>query len=674
MTNALNHDLPIDSMPIACVMWSPDLTVLSWNPAAEKTFGYQEPEMAGRKLHELPLVPQAMQYELAEVLNRVMRSGLTLERESEGNTKDGRNILCHWTNTPVKRDNHVVGVLSVLQDVAEKFQVVRELLLDSKRLERLLALSQSKPKTVDELLSHSLDEAVALTSSELGCLCWYDEVSHRFTRRSLSDSSRGEVTCERVMASAEAAGIWDRVVTRRKPLIDNDFFVPDASALRLPMRRFLAVPLFVKEKIAAVVGVTNAPVEYGESDAAQLALLMNSIGRMISLQETEEALGVAREQLLQGQKMEAIGRLAGGIAHDFNNLLQVMNGHAELLLEDVDDSVKHRVAELKDVIRKAAALISQLLAFSRKSIVSLRSIDCNELITGTSLMLRRVIGENIRLLTRLGENLWKIKADRGQIEQVVMNIVVNARDAMPRGGSLTIETSNLFFEDGSSQLFPEVTAGEYVRLSVRDTGMGMHEETRARIFEPFFTTKPPGKGVGLGLAVVYGIVRQCGAFIACESKVGGGTLIEILFPRAADSAPEEKNPEPGSAVHKGCETILVVEDNEEVREIAESFLARDGYQVLTAEDGEAAVRKAVLGPVDLLLTDVVMPGMNGKEVSDRIRQIMPDIRVVFMSGYPAEAISHHGVLDSSVQFLQKPFTREKLLRQIRDSLDMMKRG
>jgi nitrogen-specific signal transduction histidine kinase/ActR/RegA family two-component response regulator len=390
---------------------------------------------------------------------------------------------------------------------------------------------------------------------------------------------------------------------------------------------------------------------------------------MISLKEAEEALDVVREQLLQGQKMEAIGRLAGGIAHDFNNLLQVMNGHAELLLDDVSETTRDRVVQLKEVIRKAATLISQLLAFSRKSIVSPSSIDLNELIMGTGRMLQRVIGENICLSTHLSESLWKIKADRSQIEQVVMNIVVNARDAMPEGGSLLIETSNLLLRERNAALFPEAAAGEYVLLSVHDTRTGMPEETRARIFEPFFTTKPLGKGVGLGLAVVYGIVRQCGAFITCESRVNEGTVIRIVFPRTADSDLEQKVPEIAGVSHAGSETILVVEDNDDVRRIAQSFLVSAGYTVLVAEDGEEALRVAHDHIVDLLLTDVVMPGMNGREVSDRLRQMRPDVQVVFMSGYPSEAIVHHGVLDSAVQFMQKPFTREKLLRQVRDTLD-----
>jgi signal transduction histidine kinase/CheY-like chemotaxis protein len=622
-------------------------------------------------VHDLPLVPKELRRELAGVLNRVLEKGLTIDRENENVTKDGRNILCQWTNTLLKRDGRGVGVLSMAQDVTERLHVVRELLLDGKRLERMLALSQLKPKTVEELLALSLEEAVALTSSEFGCIAYYDEASRRFTHYSPSRNveARGEDAYQCVIARIEGAGIWEQVVRGRQPVIVHDFSVPGVQPELPSLMGLLAVPLFVKERIAAVIAVTSSRAGYAKSDAGQLTLLMDSIGRMISLKKAEEALDVAREQLLQSQKMEAVGRLAGGIAHDFNNLLQVMNGHAELLLDDVRDPAKDHVLQLKEVIKKAASLISQLLAFSRKSIVTLSSIDLNELIAGTSRMLRRVIGENIHLSTCLSERAWKIKADRGQIEQVVMNIVVNARDAMPHGGALTIETSNLLLEEGNSSLFPEAAAGEYVQLSVRDTGIGMSEEVRAKIFEPFFTTKPQGKGVGLGLSVVYGVVRQCGAFISCESKIGEWTAIRILFPRTTVAEPEEKAPEVKSSRHESSEIILVVEDNDDVRQIAESFLVQDGYRVLVAENGEEALRKARLSPVDLVLTDVVMPGMNGREVADRLREILPDIRLVFMSGYPSEAISRHGVLDTAVEFLQKPFTREKLLRKVRDVLD-----
>lgn len=283
-------------------------------------------------------------------------------------------------------------------------------------------------------------------------------------------------------------------------------------------------------------------------------------------------------------------------------------------------------------------------------------------------MLQRVIGEHIHLETLLCPSPWMIKADRSQIEQVVLNIVVNARDAMPDGGALTISTSNLRLDASNASLYPEASNGEYVELSVRDTGVGMSEEVRSRI-EPFFTTKPVGKGVGLGLSMVYGVVRQIGAFISCESRINEGTVIRILFPRTSEMTDRERAPDPEERPRGGTETVSVVEDNEDVRRIAQDFLLREGYRVLAAENGEKAIGQARAVRVDPVLTDVVMPGMNGREVADRVRGIHPDIRVMFMSGYPSDAISRHGVLESSVNFLQKPFSRERLLQQIRDALD-----
>ncbi len=378
--------------------------------------------------------------------------------------------------------------------------------------------------------------------------------------------------------------------------------------------------------------------------------------------------------LILSQRVEAIGQLAGGVAHDFNNLLTVITGYSEILLGRMGeaDPLRRYVREINRLADRAALLTQQLLAFSRRQILSPRVVSLNGIVAEMDQMLRRLIGEDIDFAASFAQSLWAVKADPTQIEQVVMNLVVNARDAMPGGGRLTIETRNAKVDEDFAREHPPMQAGSFALLTVSDTGMGMDEATRARIFEPFFTTKELGKGTGLGLATVYGIVKQSGGFIWVDSRPGKGSCFDVYFPRAEGEAgvAEGQGDKPAEAL-RGTETVLLVEDEEEVRETVNEMLSLRGYTVLRAARGVEAVEISDRydGPIDLLLTDVVMPGMNGRELADRIAASRPRAAVLYMSGYTDTAIARRGVLEAGTVFIQKPFTSEALARKVREALE-----
>ncbi len=380
-------------------------------------------------------------------------------------------------------------------------------------------------------------------------------------------------------------------------------------------------------------------------------------------------------QLRQAQKMEAVGRLAGGVAHDFNNLLTAISSYSELLLADLapEDPRRADVVEIRKATERAAGLTRQLLAFSRRQVLQPKVVDLNAVIAGAEKLLRRLIGEDIALVTRLDPALASVKADAGQIEQVIMNLAVNARDAMQDGGTLTLETENVEIEASVQTAEQSIVApGPYVLLRVGDTGTGMDTETKHHLFEPFFTTKERGRGTGLGLATVYGIVKQSGGFIWVDSEPGKGSLFRIYLPAQERAArPAEAAERPAAQPAPGTETILLVEDEEAVRAVTRESLRRHGYSVLDAPSAEAAleVSGSFGGRIELLLTDVVMPGMSGRALADRLATHRPDTKVLYMSGYTDDAIVQHGVLEPGLHYLQKPFTPDILATRVRQVLD-----
>jgi PAS domain S-box-containing protein len=378
------------------------------------------------------------------------------------------------------------------------------------------------------------------------------------------------------------------------------------------------------------------------------------------------------EQLRQAQKMEAIGRLAGGIAHDFNNLLMVMRGFAELLHERTHTASERRnVERILEASDRAARLVSQLLSFSRKQVLAPRVLDLNECMAETGKLLPRVLGEHIEVVLRPGQRLHSVKLDPMQLEQVLMNLAINARDAMPNGGKLVLETQNVTVDASYRHRHPGIELGEYVRLAISDTGCGMDEETRRHIFEPFFTTKKEGGGTGLGLATVYGIVRQSGGFIWVYSEPGQGTTFKLYFPAVLAPAERIERGDRLATSEGGYETVLVVEDEDGIRDSMTEFLRRRGYSVLSAANGAEALAATARfnGRIDLMVTDVVMPGMNGRVLAEQLRQHRPETRVLFISGYTGSAIADQMALAASAAFLEKPFTWEAFARKVREVLE-----
>ncbi len=388
--------------------------------------------------------------------------------------------------------------------------------------------------------------------------------------------------------------------------------------------------------------------------------------------ERTRELSQTQERLVQAQKMEAVGRLAGGVAHDFNNILSIIIGRTALLRDQcgADHGLERHMHVIDKTAQRAASLTRQLLAFSRKQVLQPTVLDFNALVGNLGTMLCRLIGEDITLRTALGPSLAPVKADPGQLEQVLMNLVVNARDAMPRGGRVTLETANVVLDATYAATHAEVRPGRYVLLAVSDTGTGMDSVTLAHVFEPFFTTKGPGKGTGLGLAMVYGIVKQSGGHIAVYSEVGHGATFKIYLP-AVDQPVETGEDQTPTSPPTGSETVLLVEDEKELCDLVGEVLEASGYRVLAAHDCADAVRicDEHAGTIDLLLTDVIMPQMSGRELADRLRPRRPAMKVLYVSGYTDSAIVQHGVLEPGIAFLQKPFAPADVAQKVREVLD-----
>jgi two-component system, cell cycle sensor histidine kinase and response regulator CckA len=467
------------------------------------------------------------------------------------------------------------------------------------------------------------------------------------------------------------AGNWDIAI--------SDFLVGDCGAieaLRMIQEKTLDLPLIVvsgKLKDSEVLSALKA----GAADHMTRSNLM----RLNAAVEREIRAGKLRrdrvrleEQFRQAQKMEAVGRLAGGVAHDFNNLLTVITGYSDLLLtsRELKDTQRTALEEIRRSAERGGALTHQLLAFSRRQPMVSRTVRLNELVMQIEKMLKRLIGEDIELVTIPAASRDTVTADAGRLEQVIMNLVVNARDAMPNGGKLTIETSTIQLGENFSAQHLGVPAGPHVAISITDTGVGMDEETQNHLFEPFFTTKSPGRGTGLGLATAYGIIRQSGGAIGMFSQLGSGTTARIYLPLVEDKvqiAPEKAQ---AGAELNGAETILLVEDEARVRKLIVDVLSNRGYYVMEATRGEEAIRlcKEHDGKIDLALVDVVMPEMSGPGVVKQIARLCPEIRVLYISGYTDEAIVHHGIPQSGAAFLQKPFMPNALVQKVREVLDM----
>jgi len=561
-------------------------------------------------------------------------SGVEITRRK----KDGSPIEISLSTAPL-RDNlgSITGIMAVVEDITGRKQAKKQLFESRQMLQLVLDNIPQRIFWKDRNLNY------------LGCNRPFAEDSGLAAPASLVGKTDFE------MYWRETAGLYRaddvQVMETGEPKLNYEEPQnrPDGSMLWL---RTSKVPLHDADgRVEGVLGIYEDITER---------------------KQIESALKSSEEQLRQSQKMEAIGRLAGGVAHDFNNLLTAIRGYSDLLLLrlDANSPTRREVEEIHKAAERAASLTQQLLAFSRKQVLQPKSMDLNAVVSGMDKMLRRLIGEDVDLVTILTPDLWNVLVDPSQVEQVIMNLLVNARDAMPKGGKVTIETANVELDHQYARRHPVVKPGEYVLLAISDTGTGMDEETKKHLFEPFFTTKERGKGTGLGLSTVYGIVKQSGGYVWAYSEVGKGTAFKVYFPRYGDKASEAKDLASSNASLRGGETVLLVEDDEGVRSFVLQLLTMNGYRVLTAGNGEEALETAGRhrGPVHLLLTDVVMPKMGGRELAKSLEGRLPGIKALYMSGYTDDAIVRHGVLDPGIPFLQKPFTPERLLRKVREVL------
>ena len=494
-------------------------------------------------------------------------------------------------------------------------------------------------------------------------------------RRAGHDIHFEQIEDEAAMRDALARSPWDLIV--------SDWTMPHFSALDALATlkdTELDIPLVIVSGTIsddiAVDAMRAGARDFLHKD--RLARLAPAVEREIRERKLREARRGSEEQLRHAQKLEGIGRLAAGVAHDFNNLLSVVLSYSELALSDLPEGheLHDDLLEIKHAGERAATLTRQLLAFSRQQVLQPRIVDLNEIVAGMEKMLRRLLREDVELSLRLPPALPKIRVDPGQIEQVVLNLAVNAHDAMPSGGKLTIETAAFAIDAEQAAAHAGLEPGLQVMLAMTDTGVGMDEETQSRIFEPFFTTKNTGEGTGIGLATVQGIVHQSGGTISVDSKPGGGTTFKLYLPvadrpeRSLASMPTE------TVLQGGSETILLVEDDPSLRTLARAILVKQGYNVLDAQSGGDAllICEQHADPIDLLLTDVVMPRMSGRQLAERLRPLRPSMAVLYMSGYTDDAVVRRGVLESEVSFVQKPITPAALSRAVREVLDAATRG
>jgi two-component system cell cycle sensor histidine kinase/response regulator CckA len=480
------------------------------------------------------------------------------------------------------------------------------------------------------------------------------------------------------LACRPTHGLPGRVWATGKPAWTEDLLgTKDGCPCRtlagvLQLRGAFGFPILLGQEVYGIMTIFSGRKQKRDEQLLDImAELGKQLGHFVARKRDEEMLRRSEEQLRQAQKMEAVGQLAGGVAHDFNNLLTIINGYSEVLQESQhsDPSMRGDLEQIRKAGERAAGLTRQLLAFSRKQILQPRVLDLNDLVAEVQRMLGRLIGEDIQLFTALAPALGRVKADPGQVEQILINLAVNARDAMPTGGKLFVETSDVEIDESCAGTSPELPPGRYARLAVRDTGCGMDSETLARIFEPFFTTKEPGKGTGLGLSTVYGI-----GHLRATSEPGRGAAFEVYLPVVEEEASTSNGEQARLPAPGGTETILLVEDEEGVRTLTRQVLRSKGYTVLEAENGEEALRLIETNEraIDLLLTDVVMPHLGGRALAEAVTARYPEVDVLYMSGYTDDAVLRNGVQRSENDLIQKPFTMDALLYKVREVVDRVK--
>jgi two-component system cell cycle sensor histidine kinase/response regulator CckA len=648
----------------------------STNKASEVITGYTQAESLKLNLAD------AVAPEYLEKARRMLEGKLEGEAETiydlELIAKDGHRVAVEVNTRLVFEANAPVAVQGIARDVTERKRAqamqIRRGAQQALRGDINSALAETNTP-LRRLLEHCSEAMVQHLDVALARIWTFNRNEEMLEL----EASAGMYTqLEGSLAHLDVGAFnVSRIAENHLPHTTNDILsdrkVGDKQwARREGMIAFAGYPLIVEARVIGVMAVFSRQ-RLADDTLDALSSVADIISQGIERKRAEEALQASEDQLRQSQKLEAVGQLAGGVAHDFNNLLTVINGYSDLLMRRMSqgDEMRSKVEEIKKAGERAASLTRQLLAFSRKQVLQPKVLQLNAVVTDVEKMLRRLIGEDIDLITVLDPSLGQIKADPGQIQQVIINLAVNARDAMPQGGKLTIETRNVHLDNEFARKHATIRAGDYVMLAICDTGMGMDAETQARIFEPFFTTKEPGKGTGLGCATVYGIVRQSDGNIWVSSEPGKGTTFKVYLPAVLNEAQSEIENETSAALPQGREKVLLTEDEEPVRRLTKTILEINGYQVFEASDGDEALalHEKHRGEFDLIITDVVMPNMSGPQLAESLEAKSPGLKVLYLSGYTDDAIVRHGLLDQKVNFLQKPFTPDALLRKVREVLD-----
>ncbi len=657
------------------------------NPAWERILGHRTEEVIGRFFTDFAKPEEIPQYK--KIFKEIRDQKKTI-RDLTGTIlhQNGSERYFSLSGAPnLDDEGKVTGVVGTFNDITDR-QLAEEALQYRVELEKLIT---SISTHFINLASEDINPEISLALKQIGSFARTDR---SFIFRFIDSGSRVEKThlwCAEGLADAQDILTefslpdlpWFYNKMKRQEVVsipDVAQLPPEAGAERKAfssrgLKSLLCVPMVYGGNLIGFLGFDSAGEKRDWSK--EIVTLLTIVGEIFAhaLERlwVEEEKKKLEEQLRQSQKMEAIGRLAGGVAHDFNNMLTGIIGYADLILLSLnrDHPLIGKVEEIKKAGKRAASLTQQLLAFSRKQMLQPKVLDLNLVVNDLKKMLQRLIGEDIELETHLESSLFRVKVDPNQMGQVLMNLVVNARDAMVRGGKITIETANVVLDQAyARKKGVSLQPGPYVLLEVRDTGTGMDLETRSHLFEPFFTTKELGKGTGLGLSTVYGIIKQSGGYIWVDSQPDCGTSFQIFLPQAEGKSDLKESDPHSPNLLQGSETILIVEDNELVRNLTSEALKQYGYTVIEAPGGEPALKitQEYGEKIDLLLTDVVMPGLNGRELADKILSFRPGIKVLYMSGYSNNAIVQHGVLTPGLAFIEKPFSPETLAEKVRQVL------
>ncbi|MEW6079979.1 MAG: PAS domain S-box protein [Thermodesulfobacteriota bacterium] len=667
------HRRLFESMTDAFVSTDMAGVLQEFNPAYQAMLGYDDGEL--RRLTYQDLTPEkwhAMESEIVE--KQILKTGFSDVYEKEYRRRDGSIFPVELRTFLIRDDaNQPIGMWTIVRDITIRKRMERELSLRNRIAEIFLTSSSEEMylKVLTDILEELaspfgvfgyLDEKGALVVPTMTRTVWdrcrIPDKQFVFPRETWGDSS------------------WPRCLRIKQATFTNK---PSdrTPAGHIRITRHISIPLLHMGEAIGLIQVANKDTDYTVEDVSLLETIGKSIAPVLQARLVAERQSIEKEklheQLLQSQKMESVGRLAGGVAHDFNNMLNVILGYAELALEKValGDPLRDDLTEIFDAGRRSAEITHQLLAFARKQIIIPRALSLNDNVEKLLKMLRRLIGEDIDLVWKPGPGLWPVYTDSSQIDQILANLCVNARDAIEGVGRITIETGNVILDDAYCTNHAEFIPGEFVVLTVSDNGRGMNNEIRQHIFEPFFTTKDVGEGTGLGLAMVYGIARQNNGFINVYSEVGQGTTFKIYLPRYMGAVEitevrDSMDIQPGRG-----ETVLVVEDEAPVLRLSRKVLTELGYVALAAHNPREALKLAGEHPgaIDLLITDLVMPEMNGRDLAERMLTLYPALKVLFMSGYTSETISRHGVLEKGVHFIQKPFNKKDLAGKVREALD-----